>query len=83
MLKKQFTHVLLFYPSYTKTFRLHQQSWLEEINKTATITEIHLKGEDKIEIEWVVFDEELNILESHTKIYKPIAFETTYTYTKS
>ena len=81
MLKKEFTNVLLFYPSYNRTIRLNQQSWLEEINQTATVTEIHPKGEDKVEIEWTVFDEELNIVGNITKIYKPIAYELTYQYT--
>ena len=81
MLKKEFTNVLLFYPSYNRTIRLNQKSWLEEINQTATVTEIHQKGEDKVEIEWTVFDEENRIIDNITKIYKPIAFELTYKYT--
>ena len=82
MLKKQFTNVLLFYPSYNKTIRLNQQSWLEEINNTATVTEIYEVGDNKVEIEWTVFDEEQNIVANYTKIYRPLAFELTYTYTR-
>lgn len=79
MLKKQFTNVMLFYPSHNKEIRLNQKSWLEEMNAQATVTEIHEVGDNKVEIEWTVFDE---VVAKYTKVYRPLAFELTYKYTK-